>query len=369
MKKLHTILAVILITATTFAQAPEKMSYQVVVRDASGALVREQLVGIEIEILYSQYGGTAYFETHFVNTNANGLVTLEIGTGGTGNVFNDFSAIQWDTIDGNWIYTKIDPLGGVNYTITNISQLLSVPYALHANNGMPSSGNIGEILYWDGSSWSPIPQGTLGQVLTWGNTGPVWQTSPAVGDFMEGGIVFWVDPTDNNHGLVCSIENLTEDINWSNGTDGYTNEVATDAKYLGIGRGSYNTDIIIDILGEPITNYAAGLARSYGGGGYTDWFLPSKGELIQIAINYDVISAASIENGGEALSYDIYWTSSEINFTDEYCCNGECVILLEDKNGAWIQYLFPGIGNIGVQFPSTKSNLYSPAKVRAVRAF
>ena len=134
MKKLHTILVALLITATTFAQVPEKMSYQAVVRDASGALVSEQLVGIEIEILYSQYGGTAYIETHFVNTNANGLVTLEIGTGSTGNVFNDFSAIQWDTIDGNWIYTKIDPLGGVNYTITNISQLLSVPYALYAKN-------------------------------------------------------------------------------------------------------------------------------------------------------------------------------------------------------------------------------------------
>ena len=134
MKKLHPILVVLLITATTSAQVPEKMSYQAVVRDASGALVSEQLVGIEIEILYSQYGGTAYIETHFVNTNANGLVTLEIGTGGTGNVFNDFSAIQWDTIDGIWIYTKIDPLGGVNYTITNISQLLSVPYALYAKN-------------------------------------------------------------------------------------------------------------------------------------------------------------------------------------------------------------------------------------------
>lgn len=134
MKKLHTILVALLITATTFAQVPEKMSYQAVVRDASGALVSEQLVGIEIEILYSQYGGTAYIETHFVNTNANGLVTLEIGTGSTGNIFNDFSAIQWDNIDGNWIYTKIDPLGGVNYTITNISQLLSVPYALYAKN-------------------------------------------------------------------------------------------------------------------------------------------------------------------------------------------------------------------------------------------
>ena len=60
MKKLCTIFVALLITATTFAQAPEKMSYQAVVRDASGVLVREQLVGIEIEILYSQYGGTIF---------------------------------------------------------------------------------------------------------------------------------------------------------------------------------------------------------------------------------------------------------------------------------------------------------------------
>ena len=299
MKKLHTILAVILITATTFAQAPEKMSYQAVVRDASGALVREQLVGIEIEILYSQYGGTAYFETHFVNTNANGLVTLEIGTGGTGNVFNDFSAIQWDTIDGNWIYTKIDPLGGVNYTITNISQLLSVPYALHAKKA------------------DNVP-------------------SYKIGDFAHGGIVFWVDPTDNNHGLVCSIENLTEDINWSNGTDGYTNEVATGAKALDIGQGSYNTDIIIDILGEPITNYAAGLARSYSGGGYTDWFLPSKDELNQLYVNSAAI--------GGFTDYYFYWSSTEF-----------------DYYSAWEQ-----IFSNGAQYNSDKA--YTP-NVRAVRAF
>jgi len=61
MKKLHTILVVLLITATTFAQAPEKMSYQAVVRDASGALVTNQAVGMQISILQGYASGTAVY--------------------------------------------------------------------------------------------------------------------------------------------------------------------------------------------------------------------------------------------------------------------------------------------------------------------
>jgi hypothetical protein len=61
MKKLHTILVVLLITATTFAQAPEKMSYQAVVRDASGALVTNQAVGMQISILQGSASGTAVY--------------------------------------------------------------------------------------------------------------------------------------------------------------------------------------------------------------------------------------------------------------------------------------------------------------------
>jgi len=61
MKKLHTILAVILITATTFAQAPEKMSYQAVVRDSGDALVTNQAVGMQISILQGSASGTAVY--------------------------------------------------------------------------------------------------------------------------------------------------------------------------------------------------------------------------------------------------------------------------------------------------------------------
>ncbi|MEH6538432.1 MAG: hypothetical protein V7719_18700 [Psychroserpens sp.] len=130
MKKLYTILAAVLVTASTFAQAPEKMSYQAVVRNSSDILVTNQAVGMQISILQTTPMGTAvYVETHTPTTNVNGLVTLEIGTGNV--VSGDFTTIDWST-DSYFIKTETDPNGGISYTITGTSQLLSVPYALHA---------------------------------------------------------------------------------------------------------------------------------------------------------------------------------------------------------------------------------------------
>ena len=129
MKKLYTIIAVILLTASTFAQAPDKMSYQAVIRDVSGSLTSNQSVGIQISIIQTTVGGTAvYVETQTPTTNANGLVSLEIGTGTV--VTGNFSTIDWGA-DSYFIKTETDPTGGSMYTITGTSQLLSVPYALH----------------------------------------------------------------------------------------------------------------------------------------------------------------------------------------------------------------------------------------------
>ena len=135
MKKIHTILTAVLLTATLClpqqvkAQSPEKMNYQAVIRDASDNLVTSSNVGMQISILQGSADGTpVYEETQTPATNANGLVTIEIGTGTTS---DDFSAINWAN-STYFIKTETDPAGGANYTITGTSQLLSVPYALHA---------------------------------------------------------------------------------------------------------------------------------------------------------------------------------------------------------------------------------------------
>jgi hypothetical protein len=130
MKKIYFMLIAIFITATTFAQAPEKMSYQAVIRDGGGNLVANQGIGMQISILKSTASGTAvYVETHTPTSNINGLVTLEIGAGS--NPSGVFADIDWSN-DTYFIKTETDLTGGSGYTISGTSQLLSVPFALHA---------------------------------------------------------------------------------------------------------------------------------------------------------------------------------------------------------------------------------------------
>ncbi|MFK7921886.1 MAG: hypothetical protein AB8H47_08010 [Bacteroidia bacterium] len=107
------------------------MSYQAVVRDAANTLVSNQGVGMQILILQGSASGTVvYVETQTPTTNINGLLSIEIGSGTA--VFGAFDSIDWSK-GPYFIKTEIDPTGGTTYTITGTSQLLSVPYALHAN--------------------------------------------------------------------------------------------------------------------------------------------------------------------------------------------------------------------------------------------
>ena len=130
MKRIITIAATFLMTVSVWAQAPQKMSYQAVIRDAGNSLVDNQGVGMQISILKGSASGTAvYVETQNPTTNVNGLVSIEIGTGTV--VSGDFATIDWST-DSYYIKTETDPTGGSTYTITGTSELMSVPYALHA---------------------------------------------------------------------------------------------------------------------------------------------------------------------------------------------------------------------------------------------
>ena len=138
MKNLYLVALVFLTSFISFAQAPELMSYQALVRDSNDQLIQNSPVGLRISILLnSDTGSAVYTETHTVNTNENGLVTLSIGSGTTS---DDFSSIDWG--DGTYyIKSETDPSGGSNYTIEGTSQLLSVPYALYAKNSGNSDGN------------------------------------------------------------------------------------------------------------------------------------------------------------------------------------------------------------------------------------
>jgi hypothetical protein len=145
MKKITTILSIGLLTfglslTTVFAQAPEKMSYQAVVRNAGNALVTTQSVGMQISILQGGSTGTpVYVETQTPTTNINGLVSIEIGSGTV--VTGTFNTIDWSA-GPYFIKTETDPTGGTTYTITGTSQLMSVPYALHAKTAESITGTV-----------------------------------------------------------------------------------------------------------------------------------------------------------------------------------------------------------------------------------
>ena len=273
MRKILPLIILLLSSFNSFSQSPEKMSYQAIVRSSDGSLASEVTIGMRISVLKNSENGTAvYTETHSQQTNVNGLVSLEIGTGAV--VSGDFTTINWSD-DTYYIKTETDIEGGSNYTITGTSQLLSVPYALHAK--------------------------TAGNVITY-----------KVGDFAHGGIVFWVDET-GQHGLVCSKSNQSTSSRWFGGTFGNTRSLGD-----GLYAGKNNTSIIIAshvFLGDDDTTYAARVSNEYqateNGKTYGGWYLPSKYELNLIYQNRAVINTTAASNSGESISANSYWSSTE----------------------------------------------------------
>jgi hypothetical protein len=151
------------------AQAPQRLSYQAVIRDGSNTLVSNAAVGMRVSILQGSANGPAvYVETHAPSTNANGLVSLAVG-GGTV-VSGSMTAIDWAN-GPFFIQTETDPAGGTNYSITGTTQLLSVPYALYAE----TSGTPGPA----GPQGAIGPQGPAGPVGATGAQGPAGTQGPA----------------------------------------------------------------------------------------------------------------------------------------------------------------------------------------------
>ena len=124
------------------AQSPELFTYQAIIRNSNNMLVANMHVRARICIKQgSASGDDIYTETHVVQTNANGLMTFNIGEGTV--VHGDFSTIQWSN-GPFFLVVAVDPHGGEDYTITSTQQLLSVPYALYAQkagNGFSGSFN------------------------------------------------------------------------------------------------------------------------------------------------------------------------------------------------------------------------------------
>lgn len=280
MKKLI-LFSILCISSFIYAQAPEEFTYQAVVRDASGNLIANQTIGVQLSILQTTASGNAVFvETHAATTNVNGLLTVNIGTGSF--VTGSLVGVDWSS-DTYYLKSEIDINGGTNYTISGTSKLVSVPYALHAK--------------------------TSGKTYK-------------VGDFAQGGIVFWVDDS-GKHGLVVSKFDVTSSARWFSGSFGNTH-----AKGDGLYAGKSNINIIIAAhaaVGDDNATYAARLVNEYqateNGITYGDWYLPSNYELNLLFQNRNAVNTTATANSGEVLASSLYWSSNEVSNTSANVVN------------------------------------------------
>ena len=259
MKKIYSILAGLLLTASVWAQAPQKMSYQAVIRNSSNALITSTPVGMKISILQGSPTGTAvYVETQTPSTNANGLVSLEIGTGTI--VTGTFAGINW-AAGPYFIKTETDPTGGTAYTIAGTNELMSVPYALFSANA-----GVGGFTHY-------------------------------LGEPYLGGIIFYLYKGSDNleHGLIVALTEST--ATWQ------TSPTLVNANRTE--DGAYNTTLM---TGSPAATYITSLGAG--------WYLPSIDELGLLYYN-----RYSAQKGLRAGSHTLlsntanYWSSTEHNAT------------------------------------------------------
>ncbi len=115
-----------------FTQTQDAFNYQAVIRDESGELVKNKAVSFKISILSESVDGEeVYSETHHVFSDSFGGVVLQIGAGAPIN--GTFSEINWGN-NLHFVQTALDLENGPNFEVISTTQLLSVPYALYAQN-------------------------------------------------------------------------------------------------------------------------------------------------------------------------------------------------------------------------------------------
>ncbi len=137
MKKILLTQLLFLLINAVFAQSPDYFNYQVVVRNSSGELIQNQDIGFQFTILEgSALGDPVFIETHLNQSNGFGLCNLKIGDGTP--VSGSIDSINWGS-NSYFLKVELDQAGGSSYVDMGTFELLSVPFALHAN----TASNLG----------------------------------------------------------------------------------------------------------------------------------------------------------------------------------------------------------------------------------
>ena len=351
MKRTYLILlALYLAMQSASAQSPESINYQAVVRGEANAELVNQAIGMQISILQGTADGTlVYEETFNPTTNEFGLVSIEIGSGVEGGL----SSIDWSG-GPYFLEVAVDAANGSNYSVIGTSQLLSVPFALHATTAeraeIAATAETAVSAQTALSAESAISAQTAvsaetvvndnvddadadpaneiqtisraGSTVTLSNGGGSFQDSVNVytagegveisnnvisvsssggryvGELYGGEVVMHVDHT-GQHGLIMSLEDL------STGTQAGTFTTPNSPW-----DGKTNTE---NAVAASATGSGVILCNDYAAGGFTDWYLPARDELRLIIDNLYEINKA-LDSDGDPLtttiSEGIYHTSS-----------------------------------------------------------
>ncbi|PZU26739.1 MAG: hypothetical protein DI622_00030 [Chryseobacterium sp.] len=285
MKKILFLLGIVLGFHITFAQVPEKMSYQAIIRNATGQVLPNQSIAIKASILQGSPAGAAVYSERLTgNTNTNGLITLEIGSGTV--LTGTFNTINWST-GSYYLKTETDLAGGTNYTIIGTSQLLSVPYAMFAKSAGAVSGGSFVIPY----------------VNTFNNAGNLFSiTNDGDGTSIEG-----VNNTTTSN--ITAIRGIVSNVapgGFSSGIRGINNGtgglgVGVYGSQAGSGWGVYGvTPNGLGVYGNSSVNGYGVYANSNTGTGLnatSNTGIPANFSIFNNANNNNVIVANSVGNG------------------------------------------------------------------------
>jgi len=216
-------------------------------------------------------------ETHTKSSNANGLLTLEVGVGIV--AIGTFSTIDWSQ-GPYFLKTEMDVDGGANYTISGVTEFVSVPYVMNSKNAdnansvkiLSNGSNVGDMCYWNGAIWVPLNIGTQGQTLTFCDGKPAW----ILGGVCPGTITSLNCSSVTNNGTLSATTNasgVTSVVPYTGGNAGpFAGQVVTSTGVTGLTAtlqaGTFangNGNLTYTITGTPATSGTASFALNIGG--------------------------------------------------------------------------------------------------------